>query len=135
VEHFARFYYEGGGFMHLVSLSFLAALACSIAGLRRLGQDGEFAGRGLVTLRLGRSLRALCLGIGVLGTLTLAISVLQAVAAGAAEEPLRYAAMALHPLLWALGLLLPLSLGVAVRRHRSLQRSHTLLARETALAG
>lgn len=123
MEHFAQFYYDGGGFMHLVSLSFLAALACSVAGLCRLRRGEKATQLGIQTLALARSLRAFCLGLGFFGSLLLVTSVLRGAVSAGTESALRHFSMSMHPLIWSLLLLCPLSLVVAIRGYSHLRNA------------
>ena len=116
--------------MHLVSLSFLAAFASSLTGLRRLraAPRHDAVPRGIETLKLAKSLRVFCFGVGALGSLMLAASVLHGAGTASETSVLKYAAMSLHPVVWALSLVCPLSLLVAIRRHSHLRQRAELSA-------
>ena len=72
MENFARFYQDGGGFMHLVTLLFLASTATAFVALVRARADTPtMSRRTKATFEFARRLRSICVGLGGLGLIAL----------------------------------------------------------------
>jgi hypothetical protein len=125
--NFTRFYFAGGGFMHLVTLFVLASAWYWASGLRSLRSGDQGRRRyGESALRLARNLRTLCLGAGMLGTLFGLLAALagahQAAASEAQQVLVGGIARALNPSIWAMVVVGVVSLAASLARHRAVRR-------------
>lgn len=106
---FARFYMQGGGYMHVVTLFSLFALWASLAHARAVRQSPSGGERSEGLARLASRLRRLSLGVGAMGTLfgfasalALAAQLGGPGASTASLSPATLGSIALHPLIWSL---------------------------------
>lgn len=114
MHSFSEFYFNGGIYMHLVTVGLGLAATCFVFA-RRAEQRERWLATGTRALFL-------CLAVGLLGTIFGIVEVGEAVAGCQVEEAAKAATrgfgLAVHPFSWALLGTLPLFIHSAIVRHR-----------------